>query len=884
MEREKMSRAGSIPELIFLLLVISLFCQAGWGQPWDGNGVEGDPYLIYTAEDMQAIGADPNYWDAHFLLCDDIDMSGLSYTTALIAPDTNNSSTNFQGTPFTGTFDGNDFNINNLTICAEAAGNDYVGLFGQIGENGQVKNLGIEDVNITGGISSWWLGVLCGCNYHGTISNSHATGSVIAGNNSEIIGGLCGYNYYGTISKCYANVSVAGDDRIGGLCGTNEEGIISNCWALGIIIGDGKLGGLCGRNCWSGTISNSFANGFVVGNGRLGVLCGENDFGMISNCYAAGSVSGDSYIGGLCGYNESGPISNCYFLDPDDGGGPDNGLGTPLTDDQMKQQNSFVGWDFINESDNGTHQFWKMLPDSYPVLSYFDGYMPPELAGSGSVEDPWLIHDANELGAVFYYDPSGYYRLQDDLNLDNIIWSIAPIPVLIGHFDGSGFKIENLTISGGSFLGLIGRIYASGTVMNLCLENANITGEKYSMCIGGLCGQNKGTLDNCVAKVNIISVDISDYLGGLCGKNYGNIINSNTTSSISAGSYSDHLGGLCGWNLYGTISYCYTTGSVTGSDNSWYIGGLCGSATGGMVSNSYANVTVEGDDYLGGLCGWAGDHGIISNCYAIGSVNGGGNSCFLGGLCGRNYSDIINCYATGSVSAGILAECLGGLCGQTGASIKNSYATGTVSAVDDSKELGGFCGRNWLGTLRNCYATGYVTGGNNSEEIGGFCGRNWDGSILNSYATGAVSGSSELGGFCGYNSTGVFSSCYFLDPDDGGGPDNGISTPLTDDLMKQQNSFVGWDFVGEIVNGTEDIWRMCVDDVNYPMLWWEFLPGDFLCPDGVNMKDFAILALAWESTSGETGWNPVCDISDPNDNIINEKDLAVFCENWLEGI
>jgi len=51
----------------------------------------------------------------------------------------------------------------------------------------------------------------------------------------------------------------------------------------------------------------------------------------------------------------------------------------------------------------------------------------------------------------------------------------------------------------------------------------------------------------------------------------------------------------------------------------------------------------------------------------------------------------------------------------------------------------------------------------------------------------------------------------------------------------------------------------------------------------VNIKDFAILALAWESALGEIDWTPVCDISEPNDNIINEKDLAVFCDNWLEG-
>ena len=52
--------------------MVLVFTSAGYGQPWDGNGVDGDPYQIWTAEEMQAIGADANYWDAHFVLMADI--------------------------------------------------------------------------------------------------------------------------------------------------------------------------------------------------------------------------------------------------------------------------------------------------------------------------------------------------------------------------------------------------------------------------------------------------------------------------------------------------------------------------------------------------------------------------------------------------------------------------------------------------------------------------------------------------------------------------------------------------------------------------------------------------------------------------------------------
>jgi len=50
----------------------------------------------------------------------------------------------------------------------------------------------------------------------------------------------------------------------------------------------------------------------------------------------------------------------------------------------------------------------------------------------------------------------------------------------------------------------------------------------------------------------------------------------------------------------------------------------------------------------------------------------------------------------------------------------------------------------------------------------------------------------------------------------------------------------------------------------------------------VDFKDFAILANAWRSRSGDTNWDANCDISStPGDGVIDEKDLYVLCDNWL---
>ena len=96
-----------------------------------GTGEPSDPYLIHTAEHLNAIGAEPNDWDKHFKLMADIDLSAIIYSEAVIPN-------------FGGTFDGNKLTISHLTIEGESG----LGLFGRL--FGEVKDLGVVDVNITG--------------------------------------------------------------------------------------------------------------------------------------------------------------------------------------------------------------------------------------------------------------------------------------------------------------------------------------------------------------------------------------------------------------------------------------------------------------------------------------------------------------------------------------------------------------------------------------------------------------------------------------------------------------------------------------------------------------------------------------------------------------
>jgi len=302
----------------------------------------------------------------------------------------------------------------------------------------------------------------------------------------------------------------------------------------------------------------------------------------------------------------------------------------------MQDVNTFLnaGWDFIGETTNGTNVVWQMPSGvGYPVLSSFNGYSPPLLAGNGTSANPYLIGDPNELGAIYHYDNNANYRLVADIDLSGINWSTSPIPFFRGYFDGNGYTIRALTIEGGGHLGLFGWIDNYGDINNLDLIELNI--DAVGDFAGTLAGYNLGIIRDCCATGNISGRNYSDYLGGLVGRNWaGSISNSYATGNVIGGDDSTYLGGLAGYNN-GNISNCYTTGSVSDGDNSYYLGGLVGYNDGGSISNCYATGSVSGGDdsrYLGGLVGK--NYGSISNCYATGSISG---SSYLGNLVGYDY-------------------------------------------------------------------------------------------------------------------------------------------------------------------------------------------------------------------------------------------------------
>ncbi|MBN2512071.1 MAG: hypothetical protein JXB18_03940, partial [Sedimentisphaerales bacterium] len=206
-----------------------------------GSGTAEDPYLIQTAEQMNAIGANSADWGKHFRLMADIDMSIYSGTQYRIIGSAENE--------FTGSFDGNGHTIHSLSFTTSAAV-DYVGVFGYI-RNASIWNLGLKNITLSSG--GQYVGGLAGYSWGGVMTACYVTGSVRGG---TYVGGLAGYNKGGTLTVCYGTDAVSGSTYVGGLLGGNE-GTLKDCYTVGAVSGTSRVGGLAGTN-----LAGSFAGCF----------------------------------------------------------------------------------------------------------------------------------------------------------------------------------------------------------------------------------------------------------------------------------------------------------------------------------------------------------------------------------------------------------------------------------------------------------------------------------------------------------------------------------------------------------------------------------------------------------------------------------------------
>ena len=238
-------------------------------------------YTVYNADGLLAWNeAAQKDRSINCTLTADINLTGKDWTP--IGTDYDNS--------YKGTFDGGGHTITGLTFTTN---DQYAGLFGCLGEAGTVKNVVMEDVQIT-------------CN--------HRLGYA---------GGVAGFSD-GTIENCSVSGSVSGTIRAGGVVGAQWEGSITGCSSSATVKGLAYVGGVAGETNSGATLTACYATGNVtiemhpINNILGGSLVGMNAGSSLLACYATGNVTstgsstGKVHIGGFLGNNYT-TVTACYW-------------------------------------------------------------------------------------------------------------------------------------------------------------------------------------------------------------------------------------------------------------------------------------------------------------------------------------------------------------------------------------------------------------------------------------------------------------------------------------------------------------------------------------------------------------------------------------------
>ena len=423
-------------------------------------------------------------------------------------------------------------------------------------------------------------------------------------------------------------------------------------------------------------------------------------------CYSATAVSGDEQIGGLVGYDPGGGVYESFW-DIEISGQAASAGGVGKTTAQMQTAGTFLdaGWDFADETENGTEDIW-IEPDGggYPIL-WWQLSPLPELptfsGGTGEPDDPYLISTADELNSIGHKPRlmAAHFKLINDIDLAGVNFSVIGSRwyPFCGLFDGNGHTISNFsyTFADATYIGFF-RYVAGAQIKDLGLIGPNVhvdRGDFHGCLVGCL---EAGSITNCYVEAG--SVSGNDYAGGLIGSSSGVIANCYATGSVAG--YGDYVGGLVGENKF-TVKDCYAGCSVDGAGDD--VGGLVG-RNGGTIAASYSHASVKGRNAVGGLVGRC-SPGETINCYARGDVVG---QWYVGGLVGTN---------------------------------------------------GSRSGR-FIGTIRNCYSVTTILGG---TQNGGLLGSDWGGEVRGSFWDIETSGRTTSHGGAGKTTTEMHTAGTFLD-------------------------------------------------------------------------------------------------------------------------
>ena len=315
---------------------VSLAAAKDPGYTIEGNG----SYTVTSADGLINVAELVNggKTDINITLDKDIDLTGKGWTPI---------GTNYENR-YKGTFDGRGHTIKGLTVTTN---DQFVGLFGYLDRAGTVKNVVMEDIQIT---------------------SNHV---LMSGNTGGVVG-----SSWGTIENCSVSGSVSGTNCVGGVVGVQIGGSITGCSSSATVKGTRYVGGVAGEK--QGTMIACYATGDVTleidsqrdlsGGGVVGFNIGSR----VLACYATGNVNskgrstGNVHIGGLFGDNYT-VVTACYWKNNQEQGFGSNQHST--APEATKVDGSVVTWqnavDAMNTALQNAGSKWRYeLKGALPTL------------------------------------------------------------------------------------------------------------------------------------------------------------------------------------------------------------------------------------------------------------------------------------------------------------------------------------------------------------------------------------------------------------------------------------------------------------------------------------------------------------------------------------
>lgn len=533
---------------------------------------------------------------------------------------------------FNGTFDGNFKTISGIRMNSVVSdGNTYYrfrALFGRVGQLGMVKNVILADTRISG--VNFVAGIV-GEDY-GEVTNCHVTSTVyinaqeVAGSHS--IGGIAGAILKGSnssinnnkVTNCTSSATIKAPNStsIGGIVGA-LNGELANNFVIGTTI-----------NTASGAFQALHAHGAIFGNkdGGLALEKIQNNYyyncnipafgvedlagaspGYMPTTIAAGITTSSFTTITIPAHKdivnssltdvaaETYTVAPQYHIIEFSYSGSGN-TGDGYCFDVVDADNHSIP---VEETSSSSKPYSFLMPGSNVTIPAPVDKWGVTSGANGSEANPYIISDdaglnllAQKVNAGNNYEGK-YFKLNGDItysykkdwnvgfenNFNAIGKSDKPFS---GHFDGNGKTISGIRIfkSGINYQGLFGN--SNGDLKGITLADANIYG---GANVGGIVGQDGGTVTNCQVANNVYVVATSNG-GSIAGVNTGSITNCFVNSSTVSGT-SEYIGAIVGTNSGTLTNNHYLSATLGGA-------GASGSTTGADVNGARKALTITTSD------------------------------------------------------------------------------------------------------------------------------------------------------------------------------------------------------------------------------------------------------------------------------------------------